>query len=38
LITFHADSGVEAERLVANDPFLSEELLERNWMREWLLG
>jgi uncharacterized protein YciI len=37
LITFHADSGVEAERLVANDPFLSEGLLERHWMKEWLL-
>jgi hypothetical protein len=37
LITFQADSGVQAERLVANDPFLSEGLLEHHWMKEWLL-
>jgi len=37
LITFQADSGVQAERLVANDPFLSEDLLEHHWIKEWLL-
>ena len=36
LIAFQADSGVEAERLVANDPFPAEGLLERHWMKEWL--
>ena len=36
LITFQAASGVEAGRLVANDPFLAEGLLERHWMKEWL--
>jgi uncharacterized protein YciI len=36
LITFQADSAVEAERLVANDPFVSEGLLERHWVKQWL--
>ncbi len=36
LITFEADSGAEAERLVANDPFLRGDLLERHWVKEWL--
>jgi len=35
LITFDADSGAEAERVVANDPFLREGLVERHWMKEW---
>jgi uncharacterized protein YciI len=38
LIAFRADSGVKAERLVANDPFLAEDLLERHWVKEWLTG
>ena len=37
MITFQAGSDVEAERLLANDPFLLEGLLERHWMKEWLL-
>jgi uncharacterized protein YciI len=37
LITFQAASGAQAERLVANDPFLSEGLLERHWVKQWLL-
>jgi uncharacterized protein YciI len=36
LITFQADSGAQAEQLVANDPFLSEGLLERHWVKQWL--
>jgi uncharacterized protein YciI len=36
LITFQAESGIQAERLVANDPFLSEGLLERHWLKQWL--
>jgi uncharacterized protein YciI len=28
---------VEAEALVANDPFVREHLLERHWVKEWLL-
>jgi uncharacterized protein YciI len=38
LIAFQAASGVEAERLVANDPFLAEGLLERHWVKDWLTG
>jgi uncharacterized protein YciI len=30
LITFEADSGAEAERLVANDPFLRGDLIDRH--------
>jgi uncharacterized protein YciI len=37
LITFEAESGAAAEALVANDPFLREDLLERHWVKEWLL-
>jgi uncharacterized protein YciI len=37
LITFEAESGAAAEALVANDPFLQEHLLERHWVKEWLL-
>jgi hypothetical protein len=36
LIAFQAASGVEAELLVTNDPFLAEDLLEHHWMKEWL--
>jgi uncharacterized protein YciI len=38
VVAFQAASGVEAERLVANDPFLAEGLLERHWVKEWLTG
>jgi len=37
LITFEAESGAAAEALVANDPFLREQVLERHWVKEWLL-
>jgi hypothetical protein len=37
LITFQAASDAEAGRLVANDPFLSEGLLKRHWVKQWLL-
>jgi uncharacterized protein len=37
LLTFEAESGAAAEALVANDPFLREDLLERHWVKEWLL-
>ena len=33
LITFEAGSEEEADRLVANDPFLREGLLERHWVK-----
>jgi uncharacterized protein len=37
LITFQTESAATAEALVANDPFLREGLLERHWVKEWLL-
>jgi uncharacterized protein YciI len=37
LITFEAESGAAAQALVANDPFLGEDLLEHHWVKEWLL-
>jgi uncharacterized protein YciI len=37
LITFETDSDAEAERLVANDPFLQQGLLERHWVKRWML-
>jgi hypothetical protein len=37
LITFQTQSAAEAEALVANDPFLREGLLERHWLKQWLL-
>lgn len=38
LIIFEANSGAEAERLVANDAFLREGLIERHWLREWVIN
>jgi uncharacterized protein YciI len=38
LITFEVGSAEEAERLVADDPFVQEGLLERRWVRGWLIG
>jgi hypothetical protein len=35
LVTFETDSATEAERLVANDPFVREGLLEGGWVKEW---
>jgi uncharacterized protein YciI len=37
LITFGADSSVEAEALVAGDPFVREGLLDHRWVKEWML-
>lgn len=37
LITFEVASVDEAERLVADDPFVQEGLLERRWVKEWLI-
>ncbi len=36
LITFESESTEEAERLVANDPFIREGLLDRYWVKEWV--
>jgi uncharacterized protein YciI len=35
LITFEIPSAEDAERLVAGDPFVQEDLLERRWVQEW---
>ena len=37
LITFEAESGDSAERLVANDPFFREGLLHSRWLEQWLV-
>lgn len=37
LITFEVSSVDEAERLVADDPFVREDLLLRRWVKEWLI-
>jgi uncharacterized protein YciI len=37
LITFDAGSSAEAEQLVADDPFVREDLLERRWVKEWMI-
>ncbi len=37
LITFEAESGADAEALVADDPFSREDLLEHRWVKEWML-
>lgn len=37
LITFEAASADEAERLVTDDPFVQEDVLERQWVKEWLI-
>jgi uncharacterized protein YciI len=36
LITFESENTQEAERLVANDPFIREDLLDRHWVKEWV--
>lgn len=36
LITFEADSPESAERLVAADPFVREELLESSVVKQWM--
>jgi uncharacterized protein YciI len=37
LITFEITSADEAERLVAHDPFEQGDLLERRWLKEWMI-
>ena len=38
LITFDGESVGAADELVANDPFVRADLLERAWVREWDLA
>ena len=35
LISFETDSHDDAARLVADDPFVREGLVERSWVKEW---
>ena len=37
LITFEIGSSEQAEQLVADDPFLREELIETGWLKEWVI-
>jgi uncharacterized protein YciI len=37
LITFQTEDAAQAERAVADDPFLKEDLLEEHWLREWVV-
>jgi uncharacterized protein YciI len=37
LITFEASSISEAGQLVADDPFVQEDLLERRWVKQWAI-
>ena len=37
LVTFESASSEDAGRLVANDPFLREDLLETHWVKEWVV-
>ncbi len=36
LITFSADSIEYATRIVNNDPFFTESLIEKKWLKEWV--
>jgi uncharacterized protein YciI len=37
LITFAAEGDAEANRAVADDPFVKEGLLREHWLREWVI-
>jgi hypothetical protein len=37
LITFEANSDEAARALVGADPFMAESLLERSWLKSWLV-
>lgn len=37
LITFEAESLQKAEQLVANDPFVTRDLVESRSLKEWIL-
>lgn len=36
LITFEAESSEKAERLVADDPFIRQGLVENRWLKQWI--
>lgn len=37
LITFEAESSEKAERLVADDPFIRQGLVESRWLKQWII-
>jgi hypothetical protein len=37
LITFESDSATDAGRLIADDPFVTEDLLKHRWVKEWMI-
>ncbi len=37
LITFEEKSMAEATRIIMGDPFVSEDLLEDKWIKEWIV-
>jgi uncharacterized protein YciI len=38
LIVFDSESREQAEQLISRDPFVRAQLLEHQWIREWLAG
>ncbi len=37
LITFEAESAETAAKIVENDPFVTQNLLETRWVKEWVV-
>jgi len=37
MITFEAESIEKAEEIANNDPFVSRDLLESRWIKEWIV-
>ncbi|HAK89987.1 MAG TPA: hypothetical protein DHV16_06400 [Nitrospiraceae bacterium] len=37
MITFEAESVDDANRIIINDPFVIQDLLESNWIKEWVV-
>ncbi len=37
LITFEAESIEEATRIITSDPFVTKDLLEDKWIKEWIV-
>lgn len=37
LITFLSTNLEDAKRIIMNDPFVSENLIENNWIKEWVV-
>jgi uncharacterized protein YciI len=36
LITFAAEDDADAQRAVADDPFVKEDVLREHWLKEWM--